>query len=277
MLLPFVLLSDAPRGISAFLELLDSRASEARLFAGGTRCPLPPRPKPEHWTPEQFQFGAEVRLSDDLVAAGYLASADCTGREIPDAVLLLRYPDGFWDAVVIEAKLLYSLSIAKLDRQMADQSEHQIPLLRHVEPGLRAYRHIALLPRPLRESERLDNADGWLTWVDIATLAVEVLGREHYTSRFLATTARRCQSRHPPGGHAWEYVPDIDQVIARCQQDGNAIEIGCDRTAGGRELLQRPLPVLRGRTQPWKVQRAGIGDPRDWARGDEVLRLRGIV
>jgi hypothetical protein len=169
--LKLVLLSDPQRGIDAFLEILEERVPEARLFehdGDRDRCPVPSRPAPDHWTPERLQFGLEVRLSDDLKAAGLLGPSDLTGRQIPDAILMLQYPDECWHAIVIEAKLLNGLlSVIDLDSQMADQREHQIRLLPRFEPTLRAYRHIALLPRPLPAASmspvKCVSESGWLS------------------------------------------------------------------------------------------------------------------
>src|SRR5207302_10441023 len=110
----------------------------------------------------------------------------------------------------IEAKFVYPWNLLLLNGRLALQRENAIALLPQAQPALQSFRHVALLPRELVAGEVLD-ADGWITWSDVAGLSAEVLGEPHLVTAMLRQAVAHCTPSGP-----WQNVPTYDEVVAIC-------------------------------------------------------------
>jgi hypothetical protein len=275
-LLPMMLFHDEFRGLVRFVELVDERAApdggNMRLFDPRSgQGEVSGRPRAFRIPPdegESVEVITEFHIARDLRFA-HVPLSPATGlvtqdgaeperRDAPDVVLVAGD-----QLIVCEAKFFGVVDPVKLKAQLRSQRLQ----VRHlfVERQFQPYRHMALLPFRLREKP---DCTGVVTWGDIADLAEELLGAEHYVTRRLRKAVERRgdpTSDDPAGTYARKPVGWV-AIAGMCQTEGNAIEVGF--LGGEAVLVGRERVYLEQR--PWRWRRRGNSgkvNPRNWIPG----------
>jgi hypothetical protein len=277
-LLPAILFHDDLRGLGAFLELVDSRARRQDGCAterdrSGNAAPR--RQGHPTWRPETVEVITEFHIARDLAFAGKLGTADTASpsgqaserekRDAPDLVIVLDD-----ELVVCEGKFFDPCDLTTFNRQLRSQ-RRQVRYLFTVRPGLRAYRHVTILPVEFNEPP---DCDAVLTWSDIADLAAQVLGPVHYVTGRLGAAVERYQALvGDPDVKNYDAVLSLDAMLERCRVFGDAIHVG--HAGGEANLLRRPLAYLEGK--PWRCRdprtNTGVAIPKNWILGTRFVEL----
>ena len=277
-LLPAILFHDGLRGLGAFLELLGDRArrqdgcATERDRSGNA---VPRRQGHPAWRSETVEVITEFHIARDLAFAGELETADTAAssgqaselekRDAPALVIVLDD-----ELVVCEGKFFDPCDRATLNRQLRSQ-RRQVRYLFTVRPGLRAYRHVAILPVEFNEPP---DCDAVLTWRDIADLAAKVLGPAHYVTGRLRAAVERYQALvGDPGVKNYDDILSLDAMLERCRVLGNVIHVG--HTGGEVDLLRRPLAYLEDKPWKWRDPRTntGVAIAKNWISGTRFVEL----
>ncbi|MBA2446799.1 MAG: hypothetical protein H0V51_02100 [Chloroflexi bacterium] len=184
-LLPLVLFPDDFRGLREFVRLVDERTSWER-HADGNAVPREEQEThlPERLDGDYLELITEFHIARDLRAGNQVPPDDDPAdervkKDAPDMVIVLGD-----EVLVCEAKFIGNWTVDKLATQMASQRA-QIARLFVARPALRAYRHVAIVPRliPL-------DTDAVVTWQDIACLAKSLPAPKYVTERLERAVAR---------------------------------------------------------------------------------------
>ena len=176
-LLPLVLFPDDFRGLREFVRLVDERTSWER-HADGNAVPREEQEThlPERLDGDYLELITEFHIARDLRAGNQVPPDDDPAdervkKDAPDMVIVLGD-----EVLVCEAKFIGNWTVDKLATQMASQRA-QIARLFVARPALRAYRHVAIVPRliPL-------DTDAVVTWQDIACLAKSLPAPKYVTA-----------------------------------------------------------------------------------------------
>ena len=140
----------------------------------------------------------------------------------------------------------------------------------NARPGLRAYRHVAIVPAEF--STPLD-ADAVLTWADLADLSRAVLGSDHYVTLRLRNAVDRYQRvAGEPGVRNYDGILPLDAILLKCAVESE-IEVG--HTGGENALVERGLSYAQSKAWKWRDPRVneGVAEQRNWIRCDRFAHV----
>jgi hypothetical protein len=272
-LLPLVLFHGTFNGLRSFVRLVDERTTHERR-ADGTAVPRSKKYTrlPEPLGGDWLEFITEFHIARDLRAGNQVPLDDDPAderpkRDAPDVVIVLGD-----EVLVCEAKFFGRWTADDVAAQMASQRA-QIAHLFAARPSLRAYRHIALLPRPIP----LD-IDAVVTWQEIAHLASSLRPIPEYAAERLAHAAARYAPPGNPRVRNWDGsrlpLPELIVHIQERQAQGQRTQIGYD---GGLPKLRLATPAELESRRLWKWRdpdtNQGPVAPEHWISDERFLQI----
>ncbi len=182
--------------------------------------------------------------------------------------------------LVCEAKFFSFLSyfqVGGLNSQLCSQRVQIKHLFqnRQLRP-IRAYRHVAILPflPSSRNGVNADfnadvNADVVITWDDIASLAKDLMGVDHYVTARLRNAIGRIPDPTIP---YFDGILEFGPMRKKCEELGNKIQVGY---VGGVAALLR-MSLSKAEERPWRWRNSenrGRVTRGNWLNGSQWLDI----
>jgi hypothetical protein len=263
-LLPAVLFHKDLQGVQRFLELIDQKAT-TECDRSGTRGS---KGATKYGDLKDVEIITEFHIARDLNFAGLPLAANVAWTAepaepdeegepeqlaAPDVVIMAGE-----ELVVCEGKFFSTFNAQVLNDQLRSQRSQ----VRHLflnRPKIRAYRHVAIVPKWLD----LDEADAVLTWKDIRKLAEELMGSDHYVTIRLREAVKRYEPPSPPEPY-YDGILLFKDMREKCRASRNDIQVG--HAGGETNLLSRNLVYAETKEWKWRDPKTnrGVIIPRNW-------------
>jgi len=260
-LMPLLLFHDNFAGLRAFVKLIESRAFTEHTSQGQQVKKVTPFPEYVYSDPEiitEFHIARDLRHCKARLVSHVSETKE--KKDAPDLVLVLGQ-----ELIVLEAKFFGPAGLNKMKEQLQSQ-KLQVRHLFENRP-LRAWRHVALIPRGLSELtiESLQ-CDVVITWKDMADLAKSVLGKSHYVTRRLKKAVARYRN--------YESMLPLVDVLKYCHQP--KVLIG--QIGGLAKLRLQGLEQIQNKKWKWRRHTTpGYAKSDNWISGAVFAELVACI
>ncbi len=279
-LLPYILLHESFAGLKAFLRVLEGKSIRALAVETGAPASLNGGEGLAH-----VELISEMDLVRDMrFYCPWLAGLEVTMAEEasslrPDLVIVA---DGL--LIVIEAKFFHnSISSDAIRTQvLAQRQVIEKVLLRFPGYSFDRYCHLFLSAAPAPPADAI-GCQGVLYWEDVALLAEQVLGTEHYVTQRLVRAIEMYElvsgkGAQPNGESRCNYRGrlKLKEMIQKCRQEGDRIMVGY--TGGSAKLRAAKAEELTDRQFKWDWADDPIPPktPYNWMIGSRFLKLIAV-
>ena len=197
-------------------------------------------------------------------------------RSAPDLVIAAGR-----ELVVCEGKFFNGFNTKNLNEQLRSQRHEVRHLFRNRE--IRAYRHVAILPKAVPilsetregfDSSNAVDADAVITWGEIRDLASDIMGSDHYVTDRLRCAVHRVEDDDGPDIPCPSYVEKLpfSAMREKCRKEGNKIQVG--HVGGADALLTFRLVDAERKLWKWRYpDTPGRIIPGNWLPGARWLEI----
>lgn len=268
-LLPYVLFHESFTGLKKFLKMLEHKGVQA-ISVDAQKKPV------QLWQSDEIPHNIEIITEMDVVRDVKFYSNWLPGLERinikasevrPDVVIIANNL-----LLVIEGKFFHNPTLQNIKQQVQDQRkviENTILPF----PGYSFNRYCQIFLSAETEESSKIGCNTCLSWKDIADLAEQTLGQDHYVTQRIRKALLLYNIINAKNKKNYIGKEPFAEIIKKCQTEGDRVFIG--HVGGVKKLESADANDLTKKQFKWDWSEHPIPPkiPNNWIKGNKFLEV----